>query len=184
MRRGRGGNVTEFIRREFLVEDPDKTTVIKQDAPAQRPGPAEGVLFVIGLSGSGKSEIARRVAEALGRQAAELPLDGADAALDDLFAAAQNGSPAVVAVPHKLLAGEGLRKRLQAGGRVLYLMAGAETIAARQAKTPEEEATLRERLGRQRTAFEPYFMQTLHLLAPADGPLDQVLADVLERVRL
>jgi hypothetical protein len=63
-------------------------------------------------------------------------------------------------------------------------MAGVEAIAARQAKNPEEEAQLRERLGRQRTAYEPWFMQMLHLLAPADGPLDQVLADAVERVRM
>lgn len=175
--------MTQFIRREFHVEDPDKATVIRQDRPAPRPGQAGGNIFLIGLSGSGKSELAQRLAQTLCIQAAELPLDGAEAALDALGAAAQNGQPAVVAVPHKLLAGEAFRKRMQASGRVLYLMAGAEAIAARMAKTPEEEAALRERLGRQRTAFEPYFMQTLHLLAPADGPLDQVLADVLERVR-
>ncbi|GAB6124866.1 hypothetical protein [Humidesulfovibrio idahonensis] len=172
--------MTEFIRREFHVNDPDKTTTIQQDVPAPRPGAAGDVLYIIGLSGSGKSTVAGHLAKELQRAAHELPLDGADAALDAIL----SGGPAVVAVPHKLLAGEAFRQRLQSTGRVLYLMAGVERIAARQAKTPEEDAALRERLGRQRTAFEPYFMQTLHLLAPADGPLAEVLADVLERVRM
>ncbi|MDR3640803.1 MAG: hypothetical protein P4L39_05725 [Humidesulfovibrio sp.] len=172
--------MTEFIRREFQVADPDKTTVIRQDVPAPRPGQSGDVLYLIGLSGSGKSAVAEHLAQALGRKPFELPLDSAEAALDAILAA----GPAVVVVPHKLLTGESFRQRLQATGRVLYLMAGVEAIAARQAKSPEEEASLRERLGRQRTAFEPYFMQTLHLLAPADGPLAQVVADVLERVRM
>jgi len=172
--------MTDFIHREFQVNEPDKNTVIHQDAPAPRPGPADGVLYVIGLSGSGKSTVAGHLAKELQRAAFELPLENADAALDQIL----SGGSAVVAVPHKLLAGEGFRKRLQSTGRVLYLMAGVESIAARQAKTPEEVATLRERLGRQRTAFEPYFMQTLHLLAPGDGLLADVLTDVLERVRM
>lgn len=87
-------------------------------------------------------------------------------------------------MPHKLLTLDSFRARMQATGRVLYLMAGAEVIAKRLAKSPEEEEALRQRLGRQRTAFEPLFMQSLHLIAPADAPLDEVLADVLERVRL
>jgi hypothetical protein len=90
----------------------------------------------------------------------------------------------VVEVPHKLLLGEAFRQRLGATGRVLYLMASVEACAKRLAKTPEEEAQLRERLGRIRTAYEPWFMQTLHLMATADGPLDEMLADVLERVRM
>jgi len=172
--------VTEFIRQEFHVLDPDKTTVIRQDSPQMRPGAFSEVLYLIGLSGCGKSAVAAHLGRELGRPAHELPLEGADEALSAILAA----GPAVVAVPHKLLSGEAFRQRLQATGRVLYLMAGVETIAARLATSPEEDGKLRERLGRQRVAFEPLFMQTLHLLAPADGPLPEVLADVLERVRM
>lgn len=180
--------MTEFIRREFHVDDPDKSTTIRQDVPAARPAmPGGNVLYIIGLEGSGKTAVARHLAQALGGAAHALPLDGAGEALDGLLSAAQNGSPAhpvVIEVPHKLLTGETFRQRLSESGRVLYLMAGVEAIAARQAKTPEDEARLRERLGRQRTAFEPLFMQSLHLLVMADGPLDQVLAEALERVRM
>jgi len=176
--------VTDFIRREFHVDDPDKTTVIRQDQKPARPGAAAGALFLIGLSGCGKSAVAQRVAAALGGHAAELPLDGTEAALDAILAEAdRQGAQAVIAVPHKLLAAEPFRLRMRAAGRVLYLMAAVEAIAARLAASPQEEDALRQRLGRQRSAFEPMFMQTLHLLAPADGPLDAVVADVLERVR-
>ena len=176
--------MTEFIRHEFYVDDPDKTSVIRQDGPAPRPAmPGGGVLYVIGLEGCGKTAVTAHLAKALGAPAHALPLDGADAALDAILAA----GPAVVEVPHKLFAMESLRQRLSQTGRVLYLMASVEGIAARLAArpphTPEDEPKLRERLGRQRSSFEPLFMQTLHLLAMADGPLDQVLADALERVR-
>lgn len=173
--------MTDFIHHEFLVKDPDKTATISHNGPAQKPAmPGGGVLYIIGLPGSGKTTVAAHLAQALGYAAHLLPLEGADEALSAILAQA----PAVVEVPHKLLTSEALRQRLSQTGRVLYLMAGVEAIAARQAQTPEEEALLRERLGRQRTAYEPWFMQMLHLLAPADGPLDQVLADAVERVRM
>jgi len=172
--------VTEFIRKEFQVDEPDKVTVIRHDAPAPRPQmPGGGILYIIGLPGSGKSAVAEGLARELGRPAHTLPLDGAGAALDSLLA---QGPAAlmVVEVPHKLLTGEAFRQRLQSTGRVLYLMASVEAIAARLGMTQEE----RERLGRQRSTYEPLFMQTLHLMAPADAPLGEVLADVLERVRM
>lgn len=177
--------MTEFIRREFHVDDPDKSATIRQDVPAPRPAmPGGNVLYIIGLEGSGKTAVAAHLARALGGAAHALPLDGAAEALEALLSAAQSGSPALIEVPHKLLTSEGLRARISQSGRVLYLMAGVEAIAARQGKAPEEEARLRERLGRQRTAFEPLFMQSLHLLVMAEGPLDQVLAEALERVRM
>lgn len=173
--------MTEFIRREFHVQDPDKSTVIRQDVPAERPKmPGGDVLYIIGLPGSGKTAVTEHLARALDRPAHVLPLENAGKALDIILAA----GPAVVEVPHKLLTGEPFRLRLAQTGRVLYLMASVEAIAARLSKSPEEEAALRERLGRQRTTYEPLFMQTLHLLAMADGPLDQVLAEALERVRM
>jgi shikimate kinase len=174
--------VTEFIRKEFQINEPDKATVIRHDAPAPRPQmPGGGILYIIGLPGSGKSAVAEGLARELGCAALSLPLDGPDQALDAILA---DAAPMVVEVPHKLLLGEAFRQRLQSTGRVLYLMASVEAMAERQAKTPEEQAVIRERLGRLRTSYEPLFMQTLHLMAPADAPLGEVLADVLERVRM
>jgi shikimate kinase len=173
--------VTEFIHREFQVEEADKTTTIRHDTQAPRPRmPGGGILYIIGLPGSGKSAVAEGLASELGCPAHTLPLDGPDEALDRILAS----GPAVVEVPYKLLLGEAFRQRLQSTGRVLYLMASVEAMAERLAKTPEEQASVRERLGRLRTSYEPLIMQTLHLMAPADAPLDEVLADVLERVRM
>lgn len=172
--------MTEFIRKEFHVDEADKTTVIRQGAPAPKPQmPGDGILYLIGLSGSGKSSLAKALAEKLGRPCFDLPLEGAETALEDIVRAGQG----VAAVPHKLLASEALRQRMMATGRVLYLMADVEAIAPRLSADPAEQNKIRERLGRQRTAFEPWFMQTLHMLVPADGPLDAVLADALERLR-
>lgn len=173
--------MTQFIRKEFHVQDADKTTVIRQDVPAQRPAmPGQEVVYLIGLPGSGKSAVAAHLAGELGRPVHLLPLEGAEEALDAILAQ----GPAVVEVPHKLLGVEALRQKLTRTGRVLYLMAGAEALAARLAASPQEEPALRERLGRQRGAYEPWFMQALHLLVMAEAPLAQVRAEALERVRL
>ncbi len=172
--------MTQFIRKDFQVDEPDKTAVIRHDAPAPRPWEPSGILYLIGLPGSGKSAVAAGLARELGCPARTLPLDDPDAALEHIFA----DGPAVVEVPYKLLLGEVFRQRLQSTGRVLYLMASVEAMAQRLATTPEEQEKARERLGRLRTAYEPLIMQTLQLMAPADAPLDEVLADVLERVRM
>jgi shikimate kinase len=173
--------VTEFMNKEFQVVDKDKTTVISHEAPAPRPQmPGGGILYIIGLPGSGKSAVAERLARELGCPALSLPQDDPGEALDHILAS----GPAVVEVPHKLLLGEAFRQRLQSTGRVLYLMASVEALAGRLAATPEEQNAVRERLGRLRSSYEPLMMQTLHLMAPADAPLGEVLADVLERVRM
>lgn len=173
--------MTRFIRQEFLVDEQDKSTVVRHDAPAPRPQmPGGGILYIIGLPGSGKSAVAEGLARELGCPAHTLPLDEPGGALESILSSGQ----AIVEVPHKLLLGEAFRQRLTSTGRVLYLMASVEAMAQRQAATPEEQASVRERLGRLRTSYEPLFMQTLHLMAPADAPLAEVLADVLERVRM
>ncbi|MDP3427929.1 MAG: hypothetical protein Q8S17_11210 [Humidesulfovibrio sp.] len=179
--------MTEFIRQEFQVDEPDKTTVVRHDAPAPRPRmPGGGILYLIGLPGSGKSAVAEGLARELGCAAhtlhppTPLHVNEPGQALDRILAS----GPAIVEVPHELLLDEAFRQRLAATGRVLYLMASVEAMASRQASTPEEQAQARERLGRLRTSYEPLIMQTLHLMAPADAPLAEVLADVLERVRM
>lgn len=171
--------MTQFIRKEHHVQEPDKIRL--HGGAARRPElPDTGILYIIGLPGSGKSALAARLAAALGARAAELPLEGAAASLEALL----TGPPAVIAVPHKLLTEPALRQRLRQTGRVLYLMADAGSLAARLAEAPEEREALRQRLARQLAAYEPWFMETLHLLVPAAGPLDAVADMALERARL
>lgn len=176
--------MTQFIRREFHVQDPDKTTVIRQDDLSAGPGlPTAGPLFLIGLPGSGKTALGRRLAEKLGVAFVSLPAQDPAAVAAALDEALALGTP-VVEVPHPLLAEESLRRRLMASGRVLYLMANAGSLVARLAKPGQDPEALRRGLGNLVGTFEPLFMQTLHMLAPADGSLDEVEALALERIRL
>lgn len=178
----------EFIQKKVQVEEPDKVRVIRQDGHAGESGlPSGGLILLVGLPGSGKTAVGQWLAEKLGVSFAQLPTQGAAEALAELAAR----GAAVVEVPHTLLADASLRASVQAAGRVLYLMANAGTLAARKAKNPantpanaQEVQALCEGLGRLMGSFEPLFMQTLHLLVPADGPLDEVEALALERVRL
>ncbi len=174
----------EFIQKKVQVEEPDKVRIIRQDGHAGESGlPSGGLVLLIGLPGSGKSAVGQHLARELGLAFAQLPTQDAAEALAELAAR----GAAVVEVPHTLLADAPLRAALQASGRVLYLMANAGTLAARKAKDSgdtQEVQALCEGLGRLVGSFEPLFMQTLHLLVPADGPLDEVEAMALERVRL
>lgn len=174
----------EFIQKKVQVEEPDKVRIIRQDGHAGESGlPNGGLVLLIGLPGSGKSAVGQHLARELGLAFAQLPTQGAAEALSELAAR----GAVVVEVPHTLLADAPLRTAIQGSGRVLYLMANAGTLAARKAKNPGdtlEVQALCEGLGRLVGSFEPLFMQTLHLLVPADGPLDEVEAMALERVRL
>jgi len=174
----------EFIRKKIEVEEPDKVRIIRQDGHAGVSGlPTGGLILLIGLPGSGKSAMGERLAGKLGLPFVQLPARDAATALEALVAA----GPAVVEVPHKLLTNADMRVRIQASGRVIYLMANVGALTRRLAKTPDDTPAtlaLRDSLGQLMSAFEPLFMQTLHLLVPADGPLDEVEAMALERVQL
>ena len=164
----------EFIRNQVNVEEPDKVRVIRQDGSTGESGlPSGGLLLLIGLPGSGKSAVGQGLAAKLGLKLVRLPVQGAAEALAELA----RGGAAVVEVPHTLLAEAELRSAIQASGRVLYLMANIGAIVRRLAKEPgESEATLALQDGMVRLlgTYEPLFMQTLHLLVPADGPLEEV----------
>lgn len=174
--------MTEFIRREFQVQEPDKVRTHRQDGPSAGPGlPTAGPLYLVGLPGSGKTALGQRLAAKLGVPFVALPAQDPGPALD---AALALGAP-VVEVPHRLLADEALRQRLASTGRVLYLMANAGALAQRLAAAKpgqDPEALLRGLINLMGT-YELLFMQTLHLLVPAEGTLDEVEALALERLR-
>lgn len=177
--------MTRFIREKVEVEEPGKVRVHRQDGSAGPGLPTGGPLYLVGLPGSGKSALGQRLAEKLGTPFLALPtLGGPEAwskALDEALAL---GVP-VVETPHKLLADEAIRQRLAATGRVLYLMANAGVLAARLAgqRPGQDPEALRPGLVNLIGTFEPLFMQTLHMLVPAEGPLDEVESLALERLR-
>lgn len=174
-----------FIREKFEVEEPGRVRVHKQDGSAGPGLPTSGPLYLVGLPGSGKSALGPRLAEKMGVPFLALPAQGGpqawSQALDEALAL---GAP-VVEAPHKLLADEAIRQRLASTGRVLYLMANAGVLADRLAQTREgqDPEALRRGLVNLIGVFEPLFMQTLHMLVPAEGPLDEVEGLALERVR-
>ena len=77
--------MTQFIRKDFKVEEPDKTTVISHDAPAPRPWEPSGILYLIGLPGSGKSALLELAAKA------GFPVFDADARVAALYEPGADG---------------------------------------------------------------------------------------------
>lgn len=180
--------MTEFIREKFEVEEADKVRVHRQDGSAGPGLPTGGPLYLVGLPGSGKTALGQRLARQLGVAFVALPAQGApDVRTQALEQALALGSP-VVEVPHKLLADDAFRQRLAATGRVMYLMAHAGVLAdrlatARSAQEGQDPEALRRGLVGLMGTFEPLCMQILHMLVPAEGPLDEVEALALERLR-
>lgn len=173
--------MSQFIREKFEVEEADKVRVHRQDGSSGPGLPTAGPLYLVGLPGSGKSALGQRLAEKLGVPFLSLSSQDAAKSLDEALAL---GAP-VVEVPHKLMADEAFRQRLADTGRVLYLMANAGVLAGRlaAAKPGQDVDALRQGLVNLIGTFEPLFMQSLHMLVPAEGPLDEVESLALERLR-
>jgi shikimate kinase len=78
------------------------------------------------------------------------------------------------------------RAFMRAGGRVFYLAAPAEVLAARLAAAPEREQRpsltgrpAEEEAARVLAEREALYLETAHEVVAADAPLERVVADIL-----
>ena len=142
---------------------------------AERPDLPGGAVFLVGIPGSGRSGLGRAVASRLGLSF----LTYGD------WAAA--GRPrAVVAADEADLAAEGGPAGLRCLGRVFYLVSAPPFICERllRERPGESPEALLQAVSGRFFAAEPLFMQALHFLVPGERPVEELAADVLERLSL
>lgn len=165
-----------FIRERFDVQEEDKTQSFSHDVAGQPLGGAGASLFFVGMPGSGRRELARRTAQALGLEYAEADTPESLAALaGDL----KQARAVAVTADGAVLADPATRDALRAGGKVFYLMSAAPILARNLGKLERVEDILR-----QLEALEPHFMNAAHFVLPVASSMEEMLEDVAEKARL
>jgi hypothetical protein len=161
------------IQRKVMVEEADKARV--HGPRAERPDLPCGAVVLAGIPGSGRRVLGREVATRRG-----LPF----LTYGEWTAA---GRPeAVVAADERDVAAAGGPAALHRLGRVFYLVAAPQFIFERLLREDPgaDPAALRRAVSERFFAAEPVFMQALHFLLPGERPLEEMAADVLERLCL
>lgn len=199
-----------FIKKKFEVEDPEASQTHRR-GQALREGfdPGRSNIFFIGLRGSGKTTLARQVAEHLGAEFRDTDLlirDRAGQSIADLVQSkgwdafrdleqsvleelcAQSGQ--VVATGGGIVLRAQNRERLKQSGQVFYLMANPVLLASRlreQATDHRPELTeldLEQELRHTLQEREPLYYETLHFILQADQSVDELTDGVLTSLKL
>jgi shikimate kinase len=164
------------------------------------------IIFLVGARASGKTSAGRGLAEALaydfvdtdawlmekhGRTVAEIVARSGWPGFRELeseaLRAAGRGSRRVVATGGGMILAAANRAFMRAAGRVFYLAAPAEILAARLAAAPEsgQRPSLTGRpawaeAARVLAEREALYLETAHQVIAADAPLERVVAEMLE----
>lgn len=167
-------------------------------------------LFLVGLRASGKSTVGRRAAKALGRTFVDTDtLLEAKAGKSIADFVASEGWEAFRALETQVLAGvcetpgqvvatgggivlaKENRRLLKGCGKVFYLLAPLPTLLARLQASPgaDQRPALTDLSAQDemRAMFverEPLYMEVADFILAAEHPLDEVVEDMLEKVRL
>ncbi|MGE4299181.1 MAG: hypothetical protein AB7E47_14280 [Desulfovibrionaceae bacterium] len=172
----RAFDTSHFIKEKQEVDNPDTSITFKPgDGAKRQPArfvPGDSNIFILGLAGSGRRELAVHLAQRTGGSAIHLEASGdaeADAvALDALC----TGKGVVAAVDSELLTPQA-GAALKAHGLVFYLIADVG-LALRA--MGGGDAT-RERLAAELIRCEPIFMSALHFIVRADQPPEAMAQD-------
>jgi len=143
------------------------------------PWAASGRVVLVGLPGSGRSVLARLLAERLGLEVVT-PADAPSALV------ALAGPAAVIVLADGLVADPSVRPHIHGAGKVFYLMADSRTLAARVAERAggaDQAAAWRE-LSARLSVMEPVFFGVLHFILQAAGPLEDLVEDALAKIAL
>lgn len=199
------------IQKRVDVQDPNRSRTYGQ-APRTAGGPPDNY-FLVGLRGSGKSTLGRRLAQdlglafvdtdeqvvaAAGMSIAQLvAAQGWEAFRDlesDVLRQVAQGQGQVVATGGGIILRPQNREVLRGRGAVFYLMASIPALLARLTADPlahqrpalpgSENAALADELRQALADREHLYLEVAHMLLGADKPLEELAAEILEKARL
>ncbi len=167
----------DFIMEKIDIDNPEDRMVFGAPKQQERFQPDSGRIIFIGMPGSGRLELAERVAKRLGMRMLAPESIASVAELETLCA-----KPGVVlVVPCDALRNEPVRAALRDNGKVFYLMAEVLRMAHRLNQTSEPE---REAISALFVEMEPLCMMTLHFILQAWKEPEEIVDNVLEMLGL
>ncbi|UZP68019.1 hypothetical protein N1030_03315 [Desulfovibrio mangrovi] len=166
-----------FIKEKVEVEDANRNLVFGKSKKLDSFDPATGRIIFIGMPGSGRLELAQRVAERLNMRVVAPEVVDSVEALD--AACADTGI--IFILPCEALRDEAIRAAVREKGKVFYLMAEVLRMAYRlnQTSIPEQEA-----ISALFVEMEPLCMMTLHYILQAWKEPEEIVDNVLEMLAL
>jgi len=196
------------MKKKFEVENPDQAVTIRQGG-AKAPAMGGDSVFFVGLRASGKTTLGRLAAERLhlpfvdtdqllvqraGKSIAEI----VEARGWDEFRRLETetlrevaGKPLVVSTGGGIVLAQENRELIKAGGPAFYLMATTLTVVDRltrnmdpASRPPLTELPLTEEMGALREERDPLYLEVAKFVLRAEEPLEELLAEVEEKMRL
>lgn len=145
-----------FVKEKIDVDQADKVMTFGRREVSKGYDPASGCLFLIGLAGSGREELATLLAE---KYALKVQKPKTISSLEDVEVLSRV-SGTVVIVPHSAVRDDDIRLALREKGKVFYLM-GEVLRMAHRLGMDEQEREVHSALF---VEMEPLFMMTLHYI--------------------
>lgn len=203
-----------FVIKKQAVEQENLTGVYKAgsygESPHKNATPADVNLFLVGLRGSGKSTVGRKAAQALGRTFVDTDeLIEAKAGTTIAEYVAANGwdafrqlesqvleavcarSGQLVATGGGIVLSQANRDRLESCGKVFYLLASLKTLQARLQADPgaDQRPALtnlpaNDEMRQMLVERDPLYMQVADFILPAELPVDELVQDMADKVKL
>ncbi len=200
--------MTEFISKKYEVENPDEVATHTLGAQARglsRPSQQSGVIFLVGLRGSGKSTVGRAVADRLGHAFVDLDDRIEERAQKTIAEIVQEGgwkafrvlehealkdactdSGVVVAPGGGVVLDERNRGLMESSGKIFYLMADVPLLKARleadpgfSQRPPLSGKSPDDELLDCFREREPLYMMLMDFGLPAELPVEDLVEQVV-----
>lgn len=184
----------DAIRKKTEVEEAESTASFKSgitgNRPEERSGP--GNVFLAGLPGSGKLELAEAAAEKMGLKYYDLagPMsEGGLEAVENMVREIADGTVGVfAALPAKALTSEKVRQDVARSGALIYLMADMPLILTRFADEPErarrEGAESEDDLRAQFAEVEPTALGFASAILRAETEPEELVNDLVDKLQV
>ena len=136
-----------------------------------------GNVILVGLSGSGKNELARMLADRTG-----LEIVSPKAAEDAI--AVLGGTGQIVVLEDRLVEDIDVQPHIHGSGKVFYLMADTRLLADRVADrdSVEDRDSLWRELSARLAVLEPMFYGVLHFIMQATQSPEELVDDAMEKI--
>jgi len=181
------------MQKKAEVEDKDRTATFKSGVTGKRPEKRTGPknVFLAGLPGSGKIELAKATAEKTGRYFVNLAQTMAGGGLEAVERAVADiacGEGALAAIPAKALESGSIREFIADCGVVVYLMADMPLLLDRLDRTPDvaaaEGASTEEEIRSQFMEFEPLALGLAAAIMRADNDFSENVEDLADKLKV